>query len=674
MVESSRICYKIISQIIKHFDWNWVGIFVSDDDSGETDQLVLSEYLSSYGICVDFIIKFNAHISQRDEINRNINTVRSSSAQVIILCGSFNYAIIEFFQNAPAIFYRKTFILNPSWTTNTFIASNKAEAFNKTITIDLNDMTLPENGSFFNNICLSKQPNDKLLEDIGERDYWCRLSDVSKNRLNFMNTDFHDLYLYRCPYTGVVVFPKYFVTLGHPPRVYNALYVMALAIHTLRKYLRDPVNKANMKAGNYKSQLHHFIKKTPDLLKMNKPFFNENGEFITHYLIRQWFKVQKVTQYVTVGQYTEFASEDKKLLIDPSKIQWRTKNNEVPKSRCTDKCLPGYRKVPREGAQTCCYDCARCPDGEISNRSDSENCIKCPDTEWPNEKKNQCILRLEEFLSYSDVITAVFSVLSALFFLITIGILIIFIIFKDTAIVKANNTRLSFLLLVSIMLTFPCVFLFLGRPADITCMLRQSTFSIIFSIAISCVLGKTIMIYIVFKATKPGSVWKKWVDMKISNAVVLTFSLIQFMINITWLAASPPFQELDTRSYPGKIIVQCNEGSVMAFYSVLGYMGLLAAISFIIAFLARTLPDSFNEAKYITFSMMVFCSVWIAMIPAYLSTKGKDMVSVEIFAILTSSAGLLACIFFPKCFLILFRPEMNTKAHLFGSKNKVTST
>uniref|UniRef100_A0A8C5W740 G-protein coupled receptors family 3 profile domain-containing protein n=1 Tax=Leptobrachium leishanense TaxID=445787 RepID=A0A8C5W740_9ANUR len=600
MVESSRICYKIISQIIKHFDWNWVGIFVSDDDSGETDQLVLSEYLSSYGICVDFIIKFNAHISQRDEINRNINTVRSSSAQVIILCGSFNYAIIEFFQNAPAIFYRKTFILNPSWTTNTFIASNKAEAFNKTITIDLNDMTLPENGSFFNNICLSKQPNDKLLEDIGERDYWCRLSDVSKNRLNFMNTDFHDLYLYRCPYTGVVVFPKYFVTLGHPPRVYNALYVMALAIHTLRKYLRDPVNKANMKAGNYKSQ--------------------------------------------------------------------------VPKSRCTDKCLPGYRKVPREGAQTCCYDCARCPDGEISNRSDSENCIKCPDTEWPNEKKNQCILRLEEFLSYSDVITAVFSVLSALFFLITIGILIIFIIFKDTAIVKANNTRLSFLLLVSIMLTFPCVFLFLGRPADITCMLRQSTFSIIFSIAISCVLGKTIMIYIVFKATKPGSVWKKWVDMKISNAVVLTFSLIQFMINITWLAASPPFQELDTRSYPGKIIVQCNEGSVMAFYSVLGYMGLLAAISFIIAFLARTLPDSFNEAKYITFSMMVFCSVWIAMIPAYLSTKGKDMVSVEIFAILTSSAGLLACIFFPKCFLILFRPEMNTKAHLFGSKNKVTST
>uniref|UniRef100_A0A8C5PM59 G-protein coupled receptors family 3 profile domain-containing protein n=1 Tax=Leptobrachium leishanense TaxID=445787 RepID=A0A8C5PM59_9ANUR len=671
MIESVHIYYKIIAQIIKHFGWNWVGIFVSDDDSGETEQPLLSQFLSSYGICVSFIIKFDTNKSyRRDVISRNINTVHSSSAKIIVICGTFTFAIIHFFQVAPAIFYRKTLILNPSWTTNTHIVRNNEEALNKSFTIELNDMTLPEYGSLFSYIHISSRPKDKLLEDVGIIDYHCQSPNASKNKLYST--------LYGIPlsnYTGrdFIRVHNYYVTLGLPPRVYYALYVMALALHTMRKYLKQ-YNEASMKMSNYKRQLHHFIKNTPDLLKMNKPFFNENGEFITHYIIRQWFKVQKVIQYDTVGQYTEFASEDKKLLINLSKIQWRSKNNEVPRSRCTDICLPGYRKVPREGVHTCCYDCACCPEGEISNRSDSENCIKCPDTEWPNEKKDQCIPRLEEFLSYSDVITAVFSVLSALFFLITIGILIIFIIFKDTAIVKANNTSLSFLLLVSIMLTFPCVLLFLGRPVDITCMLRHSTFSIVFSIAISCVLGKTTMIYIVFKATKPGSVWKKWVNPKISNAVVLTFSLIQIMINITWLAAAPPFQELDTRSYPGKIIVQCNEGSVMAFYSVLGYMGLLAAVSFNIAFLARTLPDSFNEAKYITFSMLVFCSVWIAMIPAYLSTKGKDMVSVEIFAMLTSSAGLLGCIFSPKCYIILFRPEINTKTYLLGSKNKVIST
>ncbi|OCT56323.1 hypothetical protein XELAEV_18000274mg, partial [Xenopus laevis] len=337
----------------------------------------------------------------------------------------------------------------------------------------------------------------------------------------------------------------------------------------------------------------------------------------------------------------------------------------VPRSQCSDSCPTGFRKTPKPRAQSCCYDCAPCSEVKISNTTDSESCIRCPYNEWPNQEQIQCIAKAEDFLSYTyDVIPVFFSAISALLLVITMIILGVFISYWETPIVRANNRSLSFLLLVSIKLSFLSVFLFLGRPVDITCMLRNITFGITFSVAVSSLLAKTIMVCVAFKATKPGSSWRKWVGVKLSNSVVLFCSSIQIIICMTWLAISPPFQELDLHTYPGTIIIQCNEGSAIGFYSVIGYMGLLAAVSFVLAFLARTLPDSFNEAKYITFSMLLFCSVWITMIPAYLSTKGKNTVCVEIFAILTSSTGLLASIFLPKCYIILFRTEMNQKSNL----------
>ncbi|KAM4810430.1 vomeronasal type-2 receptor 26-like [Rhinophrynus dorsalis] len=301
-----------------------------------------------------------------------------------------------------------------------------------------------------------------------------------------------------------------------------------------------------------------------------------------------------------------------------------------------------------------------------------ENCLKCLDYEWPNKNKTMCVEKEIEFLSYeNDTLAVVLSLVSVFLFVMTVVILGIFILFRNTPVVKANNRKLSFTLLVSIMLSFLCVFLFLGRPVDITCMLRHNSFGITFSIAVSSVLSKTIMVFIAFKATKPGSSWRKWLGDKLPNCIVIVCSFIQILITVIWMATSPPYKELNMFSDPGTIIIQCNEGSVVAFYIVLSYMGLLAAVSFIVAFLARTLPDSFNEAKYITFSMLVFCSVWIAMIPAYLSTKGKYMVAVEIFAIISSSCGLLFCIFLPKCYIILLKPKCNTKQHLLGNFKKL---
>ncbi|XP_068127317.1 vomeronasal type-2 receptor 26-like [Hyperolius riggenbachi] len=344
---------------------------------------------------------------------------------------------------------------------------------------------------------------------------------------------------------------------------------------------------------------------------------------------------------------------------------WNTEVSKmVPQGRCSEPCLPGTRKALREGYHMCCYDCVPCSDGEITAILDSENCQKCPDNEWPNEAKNRCVPRRQEFLTFQDYVAILFIVSSILFSMISVLITGLFVFFRDTPIVTANNRNLSFVILLCLLLNISSIFLFLGCPADITCLLRQVFFGISFTIVLSSVLAKTIIVCIAFKVTKPDSVWRKCLGVKMPITVMLLCSSFQTVNEITWLSASPPFLEYDMHSFPGKTIVQCNEGSVVAFYIMLGYMGLLAALSFLLAFMVRTLPDIFNEAKYITFSMLVFCSVWIGAIPAYLSSKGKQMVIVEIFAILASSIGILGCIFFPKCYNILLRPEMNVKRNL----------
>ncbi|XP_045155968.1 vomeronasal type-2 receptor 116-like, partial [Echinops telfairi] len=256
----------------------------------------------------------------------------------------------------------------------------------------------------------------------------------------------------------------------------------------------------------------------------------------------------------------------------------------TPHSVCSKSCGLGFMKIPQEGQPSCCFHCILCPERGITNETDSDQCMECPQSEYPNMERNRCLPKTVTFLAYQDPLGMALACTSLCFSVITAMVLWVFVKYRDSAIVKANNRTLSYVLLLSLLFCFLCSLLFIGHPNTVTCILSNISFAVIFTVAVSTVLAKTITVILAFMILRPGRIMRQLLVSGVVNSVVPICSLIQLIICGIWLGTSPPFIDIDSSSEPRSIIVECNKGSVSAFYCVLGYLGFLALGAFSLAY------------------------------------------------------------------------------------------
>ncbi|XP_053551435.1 extracellular calcium-sensing receptor-like [Bombina bombina] len=667
--------YALI-ELCKAFGWNWIGVLITSTDYGTVGGLTLKTEATRNGICFAFFETIRLD-SIDNQMAKMIEIVRMSTASVVILFASppeVNAVFVEVLQQNVT---GKLWVGIEAWFTSpVFYQKEYWTLLNGTIGIARSKKILPHFANFLQNIYPSKYSRMLSIRQFWERYFNCNWVDwIGNSSSSAISSTSRTC-------TGLEKLVTNDVTESNDPTsqsvymAHNALYAVAHALHNL---LTCRTGEGPFTGGSCANkydfqpwQVLHYLKRVQFENTAGEQInFNANGDILGHFDILNWQLAGIDTStHVRVGIFNNYITNLQKLVMNESLIQWPKGYFKVPHSICSESCSPGYRKAPQRGQPVCCFDCVLCPDGMISSQTDAIDCAYCPEDQWPNSKQDKCIPKVIEFLSYDEPLGMVLASFSIIFSVITVMVLCVYLKFQDTTVVKANNRNLSYLLLLSLTFCFLCSLIFIGRPTNMACTIRRTLFSVTFALCISCVLAKTIIVVIAFKATKPGSSMRQWLGTKTTILVVFTSTCIQVVIIMFWLVIAPPFLERNAHMVAGVILLICNEGSITMYYCSLGYLGVLSLLSFVVAFLARNLPDSFNEAKHITFSMLTFLSVWLSFIPAYLSTKGKYITGVEIFAILLSSTGLFACIFCPKCYIIIFRPSMNTKEYLMSSKTK----
>ncbi|XP_038252102.1 G-protein coupled receptor family C group 6 member A isoform X2 [Dermochelys coriacea] len=386
--------------------------------------------------------------------------------------------------------------------------------------------------------------------------------------------------------------------------------------------------------------------------------FDAKGDLNMGYDVLLW---KEISGHIVITEIAEYDLQKDDFIFKDEEKEMEFLNFKKVKSTCSRKCRPGQMKKVSASPHTCCYECVNCPEDHYTNQTDMDYCFLCNNkTHWAPVNSTTCYKKTVEYLSWNDWFAILLIILSGLGVVLIFAISTIFTRNLDTPVVKASGgLTVCYVILLCHFFIFASTSFFIGEPREFKCKSRQAFFGISFALCISCILMKSLKILLAFSFDPKLQNFLKCLYKPIP--IVVTCTGIQVVICTFWVIFRSPFVEQNF-FIRRVIILECNEGSIVAFGVILGYIAALAFICFIFAFKGRKLPENYNEAKFITFGMLIYFIAWITFIPVYTTTFGKYRPAVEITVILISNYGILCCNFLPKCYIILYKQETNTKS------------
>ncbi|XP_057682631.1 taste receptor type 1 member 1 [Corythoichthys intestinalis] len=635
-VHSNKDSIKVIVAIMEHFKWQWVAFLNSNDAYGNDGLALFRRMIKETDICLALAIELK-QMSNYSDMFHQIEVQRIKTI-VVFAPKLLAEALIE---SAVQLGVKdKVWLAVDTWSLNEKLPKMKdIQKIGTVLGVSQPVLTIPG----FSEFVLASQSKSHCDDAEGLQlcNQICNCSSLSVQDIISLD-------------------PSYSFS------VYSAVYAVAHALHNVLKCEKHTCQ------GN-SSVLPHKV--LVELKKSNFTLLNQHIQFDEHgdpkfgsYSIVLWNKSGHIEE---IGLYKFESSFN--FVIDETKIRWHG-NFKVPTSRCSDLCPVGFAKK-QDGIHKCCFTCEECPYGTYINITENAyKCVDCKETEWSYEASTSCTLREVEYVSFEDSTAILIIAATVLLLGLGVAVSVIFAFNYNTPVVRSAGGHMCFLSLGCLSLSSLSIIFFFGKPSIFSCILRFVPFSLLFSMCLACFLVRAFQIVCIFKmAAKFPKLHGWWMKYHGQWLVVTGTFVMQCVLNLTSLLIATPIPYNETNWARDKIILSCHISTEAATGPTLLVM-CLCTLCFVFSYMGKDLPKNYNEAKAITFCLLLLTLTWMVFVTIWVLYRGKFIQTLNALAVLSSLYAFLLWYFLPKCYIILYQPHKNTPQYFQGIIQNYTKT
>ncbi|XP_047439495.1 taste receptor type 1 member 3 [Mugil cephalus] len=640
-VPSDKWQVEVMALLIKKFEWNWVAVVGSEEEYGQRGAQEFSKIAENMSVCVAYQGLIPVYRNPDSAIATIIDNIKTTKVKVVVV-----FALVQqvelFFKEVIRNNVSGVWIASTSWAIHDQLLSlpnihTVGTIIGFTDETQTLDLLTPYTQELFNKISKERgkmshpepapnQPNNPCPQ------CW----NLSPANISLVN----DTVVQRSAFS-----------------VYAAIYSAAHALHNLLE-CNSTACQWGPETKIYPWKLLKVLRNTSVDFNGTRLVFDSNGNPNIGYKVIQWVWTRSHVDIKTVGKFY------KELSLNKSDITWHTENSEVPQSTCSAACEQG--QVHRvKGFHSCCFDCIDCKPGTYKANEDDIQCTECLKGQWSEIRSTNCTDPTFKHLSWDTPEALQMMLFGALLLVCQGAVGVVFLMHRGTPLVTASGGALSFVALLSLMGASLSLLLFLGEPGDVVCRLQLPLTSIFQTIPISIIMSLSLQIFYVTEFPKMAASHLHILRGPGSWLFVLVCFAVQAGLSGWYVRDGPTLSEYVANMTVTFVtsFLACPVDPLLGFALMQGLNGAMALVSFMSTFMAVKPLHQYNLARDITFSTLIYCVFWVIFIPIYIGLTDKNKSIVHVYFTLASNLGLLAAYYFPKCYFLLRRPELNTPKH-----------